>query len=208
MTVNALLPGGPGNTRMIPLEEVPDRSKLVQPEVMMAPIVWLMSAESNGVTGRRFIAKDGIRRCRRPRQPSKPARRRGGRSTHPSRFDGRLTAGGECGALGRALSRTVPQWAPNSNAHEIDLVCKSLLYCDISRAALQFLWARRCRLVAERAKQFGRRAGSLRMRTTSVLRRLRIASGMQAGAISPCRATISNPGRPLSAMVGVSGRAK
>ena len=42
---------------MIPLEEVPDRSKLVQPEVMMAPIVWLMSEESNGVTGRRFIAK-------------------------------------------------------------------------------------------------------------------------------------------------------
>jgi NAD(P)-dependent dehydrogenase (short-subunit alcohol dehydrogenase family) len=57
VTVNALLPGGPGNTRMIPLEEVPDRSKLVQPEVMMAPIAWLMSAESNGVTGRRFIAK-------------------------------------------------------------------------------------------------------------------------------------------------------
>jgi NAD(P)-dependent dehydrogenase (short-subunit alcohol dehydrogenase family) len=57
VTVNALLPGGPGNTRMIPLEEVPDRSKLVQPEVMMAPIVWLMSEKSNGVTGRRFIAK-------------------------------------------------------------------------------------------------------------------------------------------------------
>ena len=58
VTVNALLPGGPGNTRMIPLEEVPDRSKLVQPEVMMAPIVWLMSRNSNGVTGRRFIAKN------------------------------------------------------------------------------------------------------------------------------------------------------
>ena len=58
VTVNALLPGGPGNTRMIPLEEVPDRSTLVQPEVMMAPIAWLMSAGSNGVTGRRFIAKN------------------------------------------------------------------------------------------------------------------------------------------------------
>jgi len=43
---------------MIPLEEVPDRSKLVQPEVMMAPIVWLMSPRSNGVTGRRIIGKD------------------------------------------------------------------------------------------------------------------------------------------------------
>jgi 3-oxoacyl-[acyl-carrier protein] reductase len=58
VTVNALLPGGPGNTRMIPLEEVPDRSTLIQPEVMMAPIAWLLSAASNGVTGRRFIAKD------------------------------------------------------------------------------------------------------------------------------------------------------
>lgn len=58
VTVNALLPGGPGNTRMIPVEEVPDRSKLVQPEVMMAPIVWLMSPRSDGVTGRRFIARE------------------------------------------------------------------------------------------------------------------------------------------------------
>jgi 3-oxoacyl-[acyl-carrier protein] reductase len=58
VTVNALLPGGPGNTRMIPVEEVPDRSKLVQPEVMMAPIVWLMSPKSDDVTGRRFIARE------------------------------------------------------------------------------------------------------------------------------------------------------
>jgi NAD(P)-dependent dehydrogenase (short-subunit alcohol dehydrogenase family) len=57
VTVNALLPGGPGNTRMIPLAEVPDRSTLVQPEVMAAPIRWLMSTASDGVTGRRFIAK-------------------------------------------------------------------------------------------------------------------------------------------------------
>jgi len=58
VTVNALVPGGPGNTRMIPHDEMPDRSKLVQPEVMMAPIVWLMSAGSDGVTGRRFIANE------------------------------------------------------------------------------------------------------------------------------------------------------
>jgi NAD(P)-dependent dehydrogenase (short-subunit alcohol dehydrogenase family) len=58
VTVNALVPGGAGNTRMVPDSEASDRSKLVQPEVMMAPIVWLMSAQSDGVTGRRFIAKD------------------------------------------------------------------------------------------------------------------------------------------------------
>ncbi len=58
VTVNALAPGGPANTRMIPYREVPDRSTLVQPEAMMAPVVWLMSALSNGVTGRRIIAKE------------------------------------------------------------------------------------------------------------------------------------------------------
>jgi 3-oxoacyl-[acyl-carrier protein] reductase len=56
VTVNALVPGGPGNTRMIPQHEAADRSKLVQPEVMMAPITWLISAQSDGVTGRRFVA--------------------------------------------------------------------------------------------------------------------------------------------------------
>ncbi len=43
---------------MIPQSEVADRSTLVQPEVMMAPIVWLMSARSDGITGRRIIAKE------------------------------------------------------------------------------------------------------------------------------------------------------
>src|SRR5215470_1759314 len=52
VTVNALAPGGPANTRMIPATEVADRSTLIQPEVMIAPIVWLMSPRSDGVTGR------------------------------------------------------------------------------------------------------------------------------------------------------------
>jgi 3-oxoacyl-[acyl-carrier protein] reductase len=43
---------------MIPKSEVGDRSTLIQPEVMMAPIVWLMSARSDGVSGRRIIAKE------------------------------------------------------------------------------------------------------------------------------------------------------
>jgi NAD(P)-dependent dehydrogenase (short-subunit alcohol dehydrogenase family) len=58
VTVNALLPGGPANTRMIPQSEVADRATLVQPEVMMAPIVWLMSTRSDGITGLRIIAKE------------------------------------------------------------------------------------------------------------------------------------------------------
>lgn len=58
VTVNALLPGGPANTRMIPNNEITDRTSLVQPQVMDAPIVWLLSSRSDGVTGRRIIAKD------------------------------------------------------------------------------------------------------------------------------------------------------
>ena len=58
VTVNALAPGGPVNTRMIPNSEVGDRATLIQPEVMVAPIVWLMSARSDGVNGRRIIAKE------------------------------------------------------------------------------------------------------------------------------------------------------
>jgi 3-oxoacyl-[acyl-carrier protein] reductase len=57
VTVNALLPGGAANTRMIPAGEISDRSTLVQPEAMKAPIVWLMSDDAKDVTGQRFIAQ-------------------------------------------------------------------------------------------------------------------------------------------------------
>ncbi len=43
---------------MIPETEVVDRATLLEPEVMVAPIVWLMSPQSDGVTGRRIIAKE------------------------------------------------------------------------------------------------------------------------------------------------------
>jgi hypothetical protein len=40
-----------GNKRMISKSEVGDRFTLIQPEAMMAPIVWLMSVHSDCVTG-------------------------------------------------------------------------------------------------------------------------------------------------------------
>jgi 3-oxoacyl-[acyl-carrier protein] reductase len=58
VTVNALAPGGPADTRMIPMMEVGDRSTLISPELMVAPIVWLMSPQSDGFTSRRIIAKE------------------------------------------------------------------------------------------------------------------------------------------------------
>jgi NAD(P)-dependent dehydrogenase (short-subunit alcohol dehydrogenase family) len=58
VTVNALLPGGAANTRMIPEREFPDRATLVKPEVMRAPILWLMSDQAGVVTGQRFIGQN------------------------------------------------------------------------------------------------------------------------------------------------------
>ena len=57
VTVNALLPGGPASTGMIP-RGFPDhlRSTLLAPDVMVPPLLWLASPSSDGVTGRRFIA--------------------------------------------------------------------------------------------------------------------------------------------------------
>jgi NAD(P)-dependent dehydrogenase (short-subunit alcohol dehydrogenase family) len=56
VTANILIPGGPVNTRMIPdASEIP-REKLIQPDVMQAPVTWLASDDSDGITNMRFIA--------------------------------------------------------------------------------------------------------------------------------------------------------
>jgi 3-oxoacyl-[acyl-carrier protein] reductase len=54
VSVNVLVPGGPANTAMVPPSSSPDRDSMVQPEVMQAPIVWLMSDDSNGFNGNRL----------------------------------------------------------------------------------------------------------------------------------------------------------
>jgi NAD(P)-dependent dehydrogenase (short-subunit alcohol dehydrogenase family) len=58
VTCNVLIPGGAADTPMVPPETGYDRSKLNDPRVMVAPIRWLCSAESDGVTGMRFIGRD------------------------------------------------------------------------------------------------------------------------------------------------------
>jgi len=55
VTANVLVPGGAANTRMVTLAAAADRAKLIAPEVMVAPLVWLCSNAADGVTGRRFI---------------------------------------------------------------------------------------------------------------------------------------------------------
>ncbi|RVT84432.1 SDR family oxidoreductase [Rhodobacteraceae bacterium CCMM004] len=57
--VNVLLPGGAADTDLLP--PAPDRKgadgMLLDPAVMQAPILWLASDASNGVTGGRFVAR-------------------------------------------------------------------------------------------------------------------------------------------------------
>jgi len=59
VTVNALLPGGATLTGMIPAS-FPDhlRATLLDPAIMVPPLLWLASTRSDGVTGRRFIAAE------------------------------------------------------------------------------------------------------------------------------------------------------
>lgn len=57
VTVNALVPGGATLTGMIP-DSTPQeaRAKLLDPEIIVAPLLWLCSADSDQMTGRRLIA--------------------------------------------------------------------------------------------------------------------------------------------------------
>ena len=56
VTVNVLVPGGVTNTPMISDTAGFARDRLIQPEVMVPPLLWLVSDAAAAVTGRRFIA--------------------------------------------------------------------------------------------------------------------------------------------------------
>jgi len=57
VTVNALLPGGATRTGMVP-ETVGDvvRRSLLDPAIVVPPLLWLASEAADGVTGARFVA--------------------------------------------------------------------------------------------------------------------------------------------------------
>ena len=54
-TVNVSVPGGATSMPMISDEAGFDRAQLIQPEVMAATLVWLVSDAAGKVTGRRFL---------------------------------------------------------------------------------------------------------------------------------------------------------
>jgi 3-oxoacyl-[acyl-carrier protein] reductase len=57
VTVNALLPGGATDTGMVP-QDIPAklRKQLLSPDIMIPPLLWLVSEAASGVTGSRFTA--------------------------------------------------------------------------------------------------------------------------------------------------------
>ena len=56
VTANVLVPGGMTDTRIIADGAVAERSRLLRPEIMAPPLLWLVSDAAAGVTGRRFLA--------------------------------------------------------------------------------------------------------------------------------------------------------
>jgi NAD(P)-dependent dehydrogenase (short-subunit alcohol dehydrogenase family) len=57
VTANVLVPGGVTNTPLVG-DDAGDRSKMLQPDIMVPPLLWLVSDAADGVNARRFIAAD------------------------------------------------------------------------------------------------------------------------------------------------------
>ncbi|MDI1346253.1 MAG: SDR family NAD(P)-dependent oxidoreductase [Pseudolabrys sp.] len=58
ITVNVLVPGGPTDTPFIADAAGWPRDKMLRPDIMAAPIRWLISDAANDVTGRRITASE------------------------------------------------------------------------------------------------------------------------------------------------------
>ena len=56
VTVNVVVPGGPADTPMVPDDIGVDRDSLIQPSVMVPPILWLCSDAAGTITGNRYVA--------------------------------------------------------------------------------------------------------------------------------------------------------
>ncbi len=56
VTCNVLVPGGVTNTTLVSDESGYDRTRMLQPEIMVPPLLWLISDAAATVTARRFLA--------------------------------------------------------------------------------------------------------------------------------------------------------
>ena len=58
VTVNVVVPGGPADTPMVPMEAGFDRNTMIPPSAMIPPILWLCSDAGGAHTGHRYVAAD------------------------------------------------------------------------------------------------------------------------------------------------------
>jgi NAD(P)-dependent dehydrogenase (short-subunit alcohol dehydrogenase family) len=56
VTANVLVPGGPVNTPGVPDDGTIPRSAFIQAEVMVPPLIWLLSRAADGINGQRYVA--------------------------------------------------------------------------------------------------------------------------------------------------------
>jgi NAD(P)-dependent dehydrogenase (short-subunit alcohol dehydrogenase family) len=54
ITANVLVPGGMTDTRIVPQSEVSERHRLLRPEIMVPPLLWLLSGAARHITARRL----------------------------------------------------------------------------------------------------------------------------------------------------------
>jgi NAD(P)-dependent dehydrogenase (short-subunit alcohol dehydrogenase family) len=57
VTANVLVPGGVTNTSLVG-DDAGNRGKMLQPDIMVPPLLWLVSDAAAGVTAKRFVAAD------------------------------------------------------------------------------------------------------------------------------------------------------
>jgi NAD(P)-dependent dehydrogenase (short-subunit alcohol dehydrogenase family) len=57
VTSNVLVPGGVTNTAIVG-DNMGDRARMLQPEIMVPPLLFLVSDEAGRINGRRFVAAD------------------------------------------------------------------------------------------------------------------------------------------------------
>lgn len=56
VTCNVLVPGGVTDTALVADYTAEERAQMLRPEIMVPPLLWLVSDAAAGVTGRRFLA--------------------------------------------------------------------------------------------------------------------------------------------------------
>ena len=57
VTSNVLVPGGTTNTALVG-NQAGDPAAMLQPDIMVPPLLWLLSDDAATVNGRRFVAAD------------------------------------------------------------------------------------------------------------------------------------------------------